>query len=79
MSKVNVDINEDGVYLFGEEGEEIVCWVTTEMVEAPEEVAFAIAGSLKMLYEQGGDALRQFIKHPDAKHQDPCFCVECLR
>lgn len=61
-----VTIDESGVYLHGEDGQEIVCWVKDEMEEDPTGVAFAIAGSLKTLYEQGGDALRRCIGHPDA-------------
>lgn len=64
---VQVKVEDGGIYLFGEDGHEIVCWVDTEMIEAPEEVCYAIAGSIKMLYERGGEALRTFIASPDAK------------
>lgn len=51
-----------GVYLHDELGE-IVCWVDDEWIEDPTVVA-SIVRAVKMLYTEGGLALRKFINHP---------------
>ena len=64
---MKVEIDECGVYIYDTNGEEIVSWNTDEMNEDPESVCFAIAGSLKVLYEQNDYALKCLINHPSIR------------
>lgn len=64
-----VEVNEDGVYIFGNQ-KEIVCWVLDE-VEEDAFVGLAIANAVKCFFREGAEALAAKIgKRWDAQKEE---------
>lgn len=58
---VYVEIDEEHIEI-GDDRGEIVYWDRAEWIEVPD-LALVIAGAIKILYEEGGDALRKKLRH----------------
>lgn len=57
-----VQIDEDGIFIYDQQGNEIVSWNTDEFKE-DETVCLSALNAVKIFYEEGELALKEYIRH----------------